>query len=513
MPFVLPVLPVLPLICVWLYTKTHLMKSMAGIGWITSLFLVEEMVQPSVELLHSGVFVAVIALSVFHMLAFLRIHVFAYYALLFSGKIIRFALRFLGVIMSPVIMHMLIEDVVNLFIHIACQYNIHSFGMFVVGTFFFSYLLKMIVSLAHRFFGWIVVALSTIYFTATYSILWDILAMIGFLAISAATVLAIVAALESLAIVVRRVLAWLLHKGRMLSHLLRPHQPVVEHPAPLRPAPDHVFSITWSDGLPSSHLPFQPHTEGESISRDLFLLVKSKRNKQRLTKHVGRMKLLLSEISSLVKQVCFVDIDPTRRQAFRELLSRVDNNYWLEDRAQSALAELTLLFNELKGQYPRRFRPWSQFEKLYEECVLFQQGIDIIMLEIKLRAEFNPNKALDVVRNTMEEAEIEDYEAVDPIVDRTEANAPAALEVPPQQAAILPVVDNDEFQVDFDNPDDGGDEEVEEDAPAVRRHRRRSKVSLHSDLGSYWSAPLGKRTGTKRRTSSRVRRKPERFEP
>jgi hypothetical protein len=225
------------------------------------------------------------------------------------------------------------------------------------------------------------------------------------------------------------------------------------------------------------------------------------------------MKLLLSEISSLVKQVCFVDIDPTRRQAFRELLSRVDNNYWLEDRAQSALAELTLLFNELKGQYPRRFRPWSQFEKLYEECVLFQQGIDIIMLEIKLRAEFNPNKALDVVRNTMEEAEIEDYEAVDPIVDRTEANAPAALEVPPQQAAILPVVDNDEFQVDFDNPDDGGDEEVEEDAPAVRRHRRRSKVSLHSDLGSYWSAPLGKRTGTKRRTSSRVRRKPERFEP
>jgi hypothetical protein len=222
------------------------------------------------------------------------------------------------------------------------------------------------------------------------------------------------------------------------------------------------------------------------------------------------MKLVLSEISSLVKQVSFVDIDPTRRQAFLELLSRVDDNYWLEDRAQSALAELTLLHNELKGQYPRRFRPYSNYEQLFEECVLFEQGIDMIMLEIKLRAEFNRNKALDVVRNTIEEAEMEDDEAEDPIADRAEANAPAALEVPPQQAAILPVVDNDEFQVDFDNPDDGGDEEVEEDVPAVRR---RSKVSLHSDLGSYWSAPLGKRTGTTRRTSSRVRRKPERFEP
>jgi hypothetical protein len=223
------------------------------------------------------------------------------------------------------------------------------------------------------------------------------------------------------------------------------------------------------------------------------------------------MKLVLSEISSLVKQVYFVDTDPFRRHAFLELLSRVDDNYGLEDRAQSALAELTLLHNELKGQYPRRFRPYSNYEQLFEECVLFEQGIDIIMLEIKLRAEFNPKKALDVVRNTMEEAEMEDDEAVDPIEDRAEANAPAALEVPPQQAVILPVVDNDEFQVDFDN-DCGGGEEVEEDTPVVCR-RRRSKTSLHSDLGSYWSAPLGKRTGTKRRTSNRVRRKPERFEP
>jgi hypothetical protein len=369
---------------------------------------------------------------------------------------------------------MLIEEVVSPFIHVACQYNIHSFGLFVVGVSSCCRVLKKIVSFARRiiniiFFG--LIAMGTFFFVTA----------------------------------VKKILRYLHRHGQMLSQLLRPKQRADDtHP----PVPR--LSVSWGDGLPSDHLSFQPHTDGESVSRNWYLLVKSQRNKQRLTKHIGRMKLVLSEISSLVKQVSFVDIDPTRRQAFLELLSRVDDNYWLEDRAQSALAELTLLHNELKGQYPRRFRPYSNYEQLFEECVLFEQGIDMIMLEIKLRAEFNRNKALDVVRNTIEEAEMEDDEAEDPIADRAEANAPAALEVPPQQAAILPVVDNDEFQVDFDNPDDGGDEEVEEDVPAVRR---RSKVSLHSDLGSYWSAPLGKRTGTTRRTSSRVRRKPERFEP
>lgn len=525
-------LPFLALISVWLSTKSHLMRCVVCLVWIVCLFLVEEMFLPNVELLPSGVFVAVIALSVFHFLASLRIHIFAYYALVFAGKIIGFTLRLafrplIGivscVIISPLIMHMLIEEVVNPFIHIACQYNIHSFGLFVVGASFSCHVMKKIVSLARCFFWWIV-ALNTIYFTtAQYPILWDILAMIGFLAISAATVLAIVAALESLAIVVRRVLAWLLHKGRqMLSQLLRTRQPVVDmHQDPLRPvvdtpAPDHVFSITWSDDLPSSHLPFQPHTDGQSVSCSWYLPATSyRRNQQRLSEHAGKMKLVLSEIGRLVKQVFYVDKDPSRREHFRQLCRRVDGNYALEDRAQSALAELTLLYNELKEQHPKRFRSWSNHHQLYEDCLLFEQGMDIIMLEIKLKAEFDRNEALELVADTMAETE-EVEEEVDEAADPTEANAPddidALLDVEERRVEFDP--ENDEAAT-FDIQDvDGVDVEAEEaqapfQPPARRRRRCRNEAaSLATQLGEYWKVPP-----TARRRSMRVRREPQWYKP
>ena len=525
-------LPFLALISVWLSTKSHLMRCVVCLVWIVCLFLVEEMFLPNVELLPSGVFVAVIALSVFHMLAFLRIHVFAYYTMFFAGKIIGFTLRLafrplIGivscVIISPLIMHMLIEEVVNPFIHIACQYNIHSFGLFVVGASFSCHVMKKIVSLARCFFWWIV-ALNTIYFTtAQYPILWDILAMIGFLAISAATVLAIVAALESLAIVVRRVLAWLLHKGRqMLSQLLRTRQPVVDlHQDPLRPvvdtpAPDHVFSITWSDDLPSSHLPFQPHTDGQSVSCSWYLPATSyRRNQQRLSEHAGKMKLVLSEIGRLVKQVFYVDKDPSRREHFRQLCRRVDGNYALEDRAQSALAELTLLYNELKEKHPKRFRSWSNHHQLYEDCLLFEQGMDIIMLEIKLKAEFDRNEALELVADTMAETE-EVEEEVDEAADPTEANAPddidALLDVEERRVEFDP--ENDEAAT-FDIQDvDGVDVEAEEaqapfQPPARRRRRCRNEAaSLATQLGEYWKVPP-----TARRRSMRVRREPQWYKP
>ena len=77
------------------------------------------------------------------------------------------------------------------------------------------------------------------------------------------------------------------------------------------------------------------------------------------------MKLVLSEIGRLVKQVFYVDKDPSRREHFRQLCRRVDGNYALEDRAQSALAELTLLYNELKEKHPKRFRSWSNRKRNY----------------------------------------------------------------------------------------------------------------------------------------------------
>ena len=525
------VLPVLTLIGVWLSVKTHVMKCVVCLVWIVCLFLVEE-IFPNVELLSSGVFVAVIALSVFHFLASLRIHIFAYYALVFAAKIIGFSLRLafrplIGivscVIISPLIMHMLIEEVVNPFIHIACQYNIHSFGLFVVGVSSSCHVLKKIVSLARRFFRWIV-ALTTIYFTvAQYPILWDILAMIGFLAISAATVLAIVAVLESLVIVVRRALVCLLQKGRqMLSQLLRRRQPVVDmHSDPLRPvvdtpAPDHVFSITWSDGLPSSHLPFQPHTDGQSVSCSWYLPATSyRRNQQRLSEHAGTIRLALSEISRLVTSTFFVNKDPSRREHFRQLCRRVDSNYALEDRAKSALAELTLLYNELKKQHPKRFRRWSKHHQLYEDCVLFEQGMDILFLEIKLRAEFDRNEALELVAATMAETE-EVEEEVDEAADPTEANAPddidALLEVEERRVEFDP--ENDEATTFDVQDDDWVDMEAEEaqapfQPPLARRPRRNEAASLVDNLGDYWKVPPTAR----RRRSMRVRREPQWYKP
>ena len=508
-------LPFLALISVWLSANTHLMKSVVCLGWIVCLFLVEEMFLPNVELLPSGVFMAVITLAVFHLLTSLRIHIFAYYALFFAGKIIGFALRFLrsafrpliGIscaIMSPLIMHMLIEDVVNPFIHIACQYNIHSFGLFVVGTFFFSYLMRKIVSLARRFYGWIV-AMSTFFITAAHHpVLWNLVTMIGFLAISAATVLAIVAALEILAIAVKRLLAWLLR--RMLAQVLRPQRRAAgeTHPAPSRP------SVSWRDGLQSDHLPFQPHTDGQSVSRSWYLLIDSRRNKQRLRNHVAKMRLVLSEIGRIVSHVYYVEIDPTRYQAFMELNSRVDGNYQLESRAQSALAELTLLYNELKQRHPRRFRLWGKHQQLYEECVLFEQGIDIIFTELKLRAEFDANDAIRCCLNTMMEAEEDSAFENDHDEAAEEANVPAVMEAPDvpmplhQEDALLPI-DNDEFEANFDNNDGGVEEDVEE-VPLVRRRRRcrREVSSLASNLGDYWIVP-----STARRRSSRARREPQ----
>ena len=503
----LPFLPFLVLIDVWVSAKTHLMKCVVCLGWIVCLFLVEEMILPNVELLPSGVFVAVITLAVFHLLTSLRIHIFAYYALFFPSKIFGFALRFLRsafrpligiscVIMSPLIMHMLIEDVVNPFIHIACQYNIHSFGLFVVGASFMKKILWLTCRVSQIVYGLIAAGANvivTLCCCIIRSIFFGLIAMGTFFVTS-----------------VKKILRYLHRHGQLLSQVvLRPQRRAADtHPVP------HRLSVTWSDGLHSDHLSFQPHTDGQSVSKSWY--VKSKRNQQRLTKHVAKIRLALSEISRLVTRVSYLDIDPTRYQAFMELNSRVDENYSMESKAECAMEELTLLFDELKQQHPRRFRPWGTHQQLYEECKLFQQGIDILFLEIKLRAEFDANDAIQCVANTMEEAEEEDDEAADPIfADRAEANAPAPLEAPavelpfPQDDALLPV-DNDDFQVEFDN-DDGGEEEVEEveeAAPPVRRRRRRRREvsSLATELGEYW-------TVTARRRSSRVRREPQWYQP
>jgi hypothetical protein len=141
--------------------------------------------------------------------------------------------------------------------------------------------------------------------------------------------------------------------------------------------------------------------------------------------------------------------------------------------------------------------------------------MDIIMLEIKLKAEFDRNEALELVADTMAETE-EVEEEVDETADPTEANAPddidALLDVEERRVEFDP--ENDEAAT-FDIQDvDGVDVEAEEaqapfQPPARRRRRCRNEAAcLATQLGEYWKVPP-----TARRRSMRVRREPQWYKP
>lgn len=64
----------------------------------------------------------------------------------------------------------------------------------------------------------------------------------------------------------------------------------------------------------------------------------------------------------------------------------------MKSKAQRALKELTRLWNQLRQQHPHRL---SEYQQVFDECVLFEQGMDIICLEMRLRAEFAAPSALE----------------------------------------------------------------------------------------------------------------------
>ena len=235
-----------------------------------------------------------------------------------------------------------------------------------------------------------------------------------------AAFIATISVLKFFVALARKVLVHLLHQGRqMLSQLhRRPQQPLVvdEHPAPAPPQPrtrehpapaplqpvvvdEHPAplglgrrQVTWGDNLSRDHLALQPHTRGESAPRSAFLLDNSERNKFFFAKHVGDMRLVLSQISGLTTQVSQTPIDPSRRQFFGNLRRRVPHSYVMHSKAQRALEELTRLWNQLRQQHPHRL---SEYQQVFDECVLYEQGMDIIFLEMRLRAKFAAPPALE----------------------------------------------------------------------------------------------------------------------
>ena len=251
-----------------------------------------------------------------------------------------------------------------------------------------------------------------------------------FYAAIAATIAAFIAAtipvMKFFVALARKVVVYLLHQGRhMLPQLhRRPQQPAVvdehpapaplrqvcqpqqprtrEHPAPAplqpvvvdeHPAPLNQRRVSWGDHRISKRAPpLQPHTRGESAPRSAFLLDNSEWNKFFFAKHVGDMRLVLSQISGLTTQVSQTPRDPSRRQFFGDLCRRVPHSYVMKSKAQRALKELTRLWNQLRQQHPHRL---SEYQQVFDECVRFEQGMDIISLEMRLRAEFAAPSALE----------------------------------------------------------------------------------------------------------------------
>ena len=93
-----------------------------------------------------------------------------------------------------------------------------------------------------------------------------------------------------------------------------------------------------------------------------------------------------------------------RDLAWQSVRERVRPNYGLHWRAQKALAKLITVYENSMRDHPHRFRSGSRYEKKLSECKLFEQGIDVIFLEMQLRIEFCATPLSNLVRGTWEEA-------------------------------------------------------------------------------------------------------------
>jgi hypothetical protein len=462
-------LPTLALVNVLLSVRTHLAKLLVTLTWIASLFILEEIF--FIELLRPELFVAVLALSAMYLLAFLRIPLVIKIAFLLIGRIVlicfrtfRIAFRlivkimFYGII-APLVLRMLVEEP----LHMVSNSNLPIFGSLVVyvGSSFtlMSYgIFKKLHQLALRLFDVIADAIAS----------WIVHLPPAANAAAAAHVIAFLppAAQEDMPVVTRS-------PQRIVG--------LPEHVLVARPEPAKV--IRWSDGAFVENR-FRPHyTSGHTISSRLFTGNES--NRRRLEKHAWKFGVVLDELVGLLSGVCFVPMHEEGRCDWRAIRAVVDENYAMHWNAQGAFRDLVSVYNRFKSDHPRRFRSWSEYEKKLAECNLFEQGIDILLLEMRLLAEFEPSPALRIVRDTWEKDAYDDAEEIQEAV-----NAPAEV------VAV-------EEPINF-NPMDVAEEE--EPLPNLRRRRRRSEAArLNSELGKYWVCHP--------RRSGRVRRQPVRYEP
>ena len=158
-------------------------------------------------------------------------------------------------------------------------------------------------------------------------------------------------------------------------------------------------------------------------------------------------------------------------------------------RARKALAKLFSLYNKIKRDNPQHLRSGSSYEKKLWECKLFEQGLDILFLEMQLRAEFRPTPLSNLVRDTWERDDVSEVERVV----------------------------EEEPTFDHETIAEATEEEATEEIPlrqtrSKRSRGRRELILLQSELGGYWAMSSSEPEQPVRR-GSRARRAPDRYSP
>ena len=493
-------LPLLVLANVLLSFQTHLSKSLLIIAWAASLLVLEELF--FIELIKPDLFVAVIVLSAMHLLAFLRVPTILGLCFRFAFRLISQIIFFLVyLIMVPLVLQMTVEVSIGILHMIAANSNLPAFGLLlvIVGSF-----IKALYYIA-----------MTLYTT-------------GDRCCDAAASYCVYLPAIDLEFIAQLPPQDAADAGFNTCHEPRGEEtPVETPPPPLVGSPPRNAIVPQQEPLRDEPHPHQPaiswSDDGRYVSNRLYyntrLVIFSRlftgHERKSTKKHVKMFRHVMDELLGLVSGVRFVPDREPARCDWRLISTTADDNYNINWIAQDALESVVQVYKRFKEDHP--LRSWSNYSKILHECKLFEQTIDCIFLEMKLKAEFAPTPLWRAVQNTWEEEAFDNAEAieeaaVEPV--REEADAILVEEaVEAAEAAVPPPRQEDlvlEEPIDFGQMDDVGEEEEEEEEvlpqPNVRRRRGKSETEkLNSELGTYWE--MGPRR------SGRVRRAPEWFTP
>ena len=479
-------LPTLVLVDMLLSTRTYLGKFFVAATWVVSLFVLEEIFL--IQLLPPELFVAVLALSAMYLLAFLRIPSIIKVAFLLIGRILGICLRtirftlclivkcLISLILAPLVLQMLVQD----FLRIVSNTNLPTVGLVVIVGSSIAILLYVIVEkllqLALRLFD-----------------------------VTTDAIASFIVHLPSATLTTQEETPLVPRSPQRTVE--RPPRHVVNEPRP--PV------VSWPDGA-HVHCRFRPYYKtGHTFSIEWLLGILEEDPRSDIVKgHTKQFGCVLDEVMGLLSDsdVRFVPKGEEGRTNWPDIRAARDWNYRIHFSAQLALEDLIVIYDHFKRDNPLRFRSWSDYEKSLRECKLFEQGIDIIFLEMKLRAEFHPTPLFELVHQTWEEAAFDNAElieeaAVEPVARaREDADATPPIQEEDRLEVEAPVeVLVVEEPLAFDQPDAVEEREEKEDAPTPtpnvkRRRRSREAASLNSELGEYWVSPsLPRRAGRPRR--------------